>query len=67
MRVTLKKNHTHAGRELAPGAVIEVDESTAAWLIEHEVIAPLPGMAVSASPSTSSSTSAAAAANATKE
>ena len=45
MKVTLKKPHTHAGRELEPGAVIDVDTSTAQWLAEQEVIAPLSGVA----------------------
>ena len=36
-QIELLKNHTHAGVEHSAGAVIEVDDSTAHWLIEHGV------------------------------
>lgn len=36
-QIELLKNHTHAGVEQGAGAVIEVDDSTAHWLIEHGV------------------------------
>lgn len=38
MKVTLAKNHTHAGRECAPGDVIDVDAQTADWLKAQGVI-----------------------------
>lgn len=34
-RIELLKTHTHAGVEYSAGKVIEVDESTAQWLIEQ--------------------------------
>jgi hypothetical protein len=37
MHIELLKIHTHAGVEQGAGAVIEVDESTANWLIAHGV------------------------------
>ena len=37
MQIELLKPHTHAGEELGTGSVIEVDDSTADWLIEHSV------------------------------
>ena len=36
-QIELLKNHTHAGVEHVAGAVIDVDDSTAHWLIEHGV------------------------------
>jgi len=35
--VTLIKPHTDAGREYQPGDMLDVDEATARWLIEHGV------------------------------
>jgi hypothetical protein len=35
--VTLLKPHTDAGAEYAPGDTLDVDETTAQWLIEHGV------------------------------
>lgn len=37
MQIELLKPHTHAGEELGVGCVIEVDDSTAEWLIEYSV------------------------------
>ena len=36
-QIELLKIHTHAGVEHGAGAVIDVDDSTANWLIEHGV------------------------------
>ena len=36
-QIELLKRHTHAGVELGPSSVIDVDELTAHWLIEHGV------------------------------
>ena len=36
-QIELLKNHTHASVEQGAGAVIDVDDSTAHWLIEHGV------------------------------
>ena len=36
-QIELLKIHTHAGVEHGAGAVIDVDGSTANWLIEHAV------------------------------
>ncbi len=36
-QIELLKTHTHAGVEHGAGAVIDVDDSTAHWLIEHGV------------------------------
>ena len=36
-QIELLKNHTHAGVEYVAGAAIDVDDSTAQWLIEHGV------------------------------
>lgn len=36
-QIELLKRHTHAGLERGPGSVIDVDEQTAQWLIEHGV------------------------------
>ena len=36
-QIELLKNHTHAGVEHVAGAAIDVDDSTAQWLIEHGV------------------------------
>lgn len=36
-QIELLKIHTHAGVELGAGSVIDVDECTAQWLIEHGV------------------------------
>jgi hypothetical protein len=35
--VTLLKPHTDAGADYAPGDLLDVDEPTAQWLIEHGV------------------------------
>lgn len=35
MKVELTGPHTHGGKALDAGAIIEVDEATAQWLIEH--------------------------------
>jgi len=35
--VTLLKPHTDAGTDYAPGEMLDVDEATARWLIEHGV------------------------------
>jgi hypothetical protein len=35
--VTLLKPHTDAGMDYRPGDMLDVDESTARWLIEHGV------------------------------
>lgn len=37
MIVTLLKPHTDAGLEYQPGDTLDVDETTAQWLIEHGV------------------------------
>jgi hypothetical protein len=34
MHIELIKPHSHEGRDLAPGAVLALDESQATWLIE---------------------------------
>ncbi|CAI2520051.1 DUF7210 family protein [Serratia ficaria] len=34
-RVELAGPHTHQGQKLTAGTVIEVDDATAQWLIEH--------------------------------
>ena len=36
-QIELLKIHTHAGVEQGVGTVVDVDDSTAAWLIEHGV------------------------------
>ena len=36
-QIELFKRHTHAGVEQGAGSVIDVDESTAQWLIENGV------------------------------
>ena len=36
-QIELLKRHTHAGVEQRAGSVIDVDELTAQWLIEHGV------------------------------
>jgi hypothetical protein len=38
MKVTLKKDHTHAGQPLKAGAQIDVTEAEATWLADHQVI-----------------------------
>jgi hypothetical protein len=38
MKVTLAKNHTHAGKDFVPGDVIDVDAQTADWLKAQGVI-----------------------------
>lgn len=43
MKVTLKKDHTHAGTKHPAGAEIEVPEHDAKWLADNQVIDPLPG------------------------
>lgn len=37
MQIELLRIHTHAGVEHGAGSVIDVDDSTANWLIEHAV------------------------------
>jgi len=37
MIVTLIKPHTDAGKDYEPGELLDVDEATAHWLIEHGV------------------------------
>ena len=41
-RLILNRPHTHAGRQYAPGATLEVDPTTADWLIGHGVANPGP-------------------------
>lgn len=41
MKVTLKKAHTHAGKECVPGDEIEVSAAEAAWLAGAGVIDPV--------------------------
>lgn len=36
-QIELLKIHTHAGIEQGAGSVIDVDECTAQWLVEHDV------------------------------
>ena len=36
-QIELLKLHTHAGVEHGAGSIIDVDDSTANWLIEHAV------------------------------
>lgn len=43
MKVTLKKDHTHAGKVHHAGDEIAVAAHEADWLAAHEVIDPLPG------------------------
>lgn len=42
MKVTLKKDHTHAGNPHKAGDQIEVDQHDAEWLAANQVIDPLP-------------------------
>lgn len=42
-KLRLLQAHTHAGQRYAAGHVIEVEESTAAWLLEHRVAEPVAG------------------------
>lgn len=42
MKVKLLKDHTHAGKPHKAGDEIDVADHDAAWLADHEVIAPLP-------------------------
>ncbi len=37
MTVELIQPHTHAGQDYPPGAMLELDEATARWLIERGV------------------------------
>jgi hypothetical protein len=41
MQLELLKPHTHAGVDLAPGAVIELDDDLVRWLIDLESARPL--------------------------
>ncbi|MEF8729514.1 MAG: hypothetical protein V5B34_15100 [Accumulibacter sp.] len=41
MHVELLKPHTHAGVDHAPGAVIELDDELARWLIDLETARPV--------------------------
>jgi len=34
MRIELRKAHTHAGVHHAPGDIIELDETSARWLVD---------------------------------
>lgn len=43
MKVTLKKDHTHAGKPETAGTEIEVTAPEAEWLAAAGVIDPLPG------------------------
>lgn len=40
-KIELKVTHTHAGTVYPAGHVIEVDEHTARWLIDHRVGEPV--------------------------
>ena len=40
MHVELLKPHTHAGVGLAPGAILELDDDLARWLIDLETARP---------------------------
>ena len=40
MHVELLKPHTHAGVGLAPGAILELDDDLARWLIALETARP---------------------------
>ncbi len=40
MHVELLKPHTHAGVDLAPGAILELDDDLARWLIDLETARP---------------------------
>lgn len=42
IEVTLKKVHTHAGREHQPGQKIDVTSSEARFLLNNKVIAEIP-------------------------
>lgn len=42
VKVTLTKNHTHAGRPYKAGAQIEVGQHDIEWLVDKKVIEPLP-------------------------
>lgn len=42
MKVTLLKEHTHAGKKYPAGETIEVSEADAKWLAGREVIEPIP-------------------------
>lgn len=49
MKVTLKKDHTHAGKPCKAGDDIEVNAADAQWLADHKVIdAPAGGAAAPA-------------------
>ena len=39
-QLRLKASHTHAGVVYPPGHVIDVDESTARWLTQHDIAMP---------------------------
>lgn len=49
--LVLKRSHTHAGQAFEVGERIDVEASTADWLIAHDVAAPM------AEPSKSDTTS----------
>ena len=57
-RFRLQQPHTHAGTDYAAGAVIEVEQDTAEWLIARQAgeILVLDEPAAAASPSSLSST-----------
>lgn len=40
IKLRLLKNHTDAGRDYQAGDEISVDETTAAWLVAHEIAEP---------------------------
>ena len=42
IRVVLNRPHTHAGQRHDPGAVIDVDATTADWLVSQGVAQPEP-------------------------
>jgi hypothetical protein len=38
VEITLVKPHTHAGKDHAAGDTLQVDEPTAKWLADNEII-----------------------------
>lgn len=40
MRIELLKTHTHAGVPHAPGDIIDLDETSAHWLVDRGVAKP---------------------------
>lgn len=43
IKLRLLKNHTDDGRDYQAGDEISVDETTAAWLVAHEIAEPASG------------------------